>query len=92
VEAFERGDPEANITSIPDALWWAATTVTTVRYDDRFPSTAGGRGVAVVLMITGIALFGFLAGSLASFFVERREEEKIDPQLDELKERTVGAD
>jgi hypothetical protein len=45
-----------------------------------------------VLMITGIALFGFLAGSLASFFVERREEEKIDPQLDELKERTVGAD
>jgi voltage-gated potassium channel len=26
----ERNDPEANITSFGDALWWASTTVTTV--------------------------------------------------------------
>jgi hypothetical protein len=32
-------------------------------------------------MIVGIAVFGLLAGSLASFFVERREEEQVDPQL-----------
>ncbi|MGH2788899.1 MAG: potassium channel family protein [Actinomycetota bacterium] len=74
VESFERDAPEGNIESIPDALWWAITTVTTVGYGDRFPTTAAGRGVGVVLMIVGIALFGMLAGSLASFFVEKREE------------------
>ena len=38
----ERGDPDANITTFGDALWWATTTVTTVGYGDRFPVTAGG--------------------------------------------------
>src|SRR5207247_2902192 len=87
VEEFERGAPNANILSLPDALWWAVTTVTTVGYGDRFPTTAAGRGVGVVLMIVGIALFGFLAGSLASFFVEKRDEHAIDPKLAEIAER-----
>ena len=88
VESFERGAPDSNISSIPDALWWAIATVTTVGYGDRFPVTAAGRGVAVVLMIMGIALFGFLAGSLASFFLEKREDQpEEDPQLREINER-----
>jgi voltage-gated potassium channel len=87
VESFERGSSEANIESIPDALWWAVTTVTTVGYGDYFPTTAAGRGVGVLLMVIGIALFGFLAGTLTSFFVEHREEEKIVPKLAEIAER-----
>lgn len=79
--SFEQGVEGSNIASVPDALWWAITTVTTVGYGDRFPVTAGGRGVAVVLMVMGIALFGFLAGSLASFFLDRDKEESPDPQL-----------
>jgi voltage-gated potassium channel len=87
VQSFEQGAPDGNITSVQDALWWAMTTVTTVGYGDRFPTTAGGRAVGVVLMVLGIALFGFLAGSLASFFVEGREEEKVDPKLQEIADR-----
>jgi voltage-gated potassium channel len=87
VYEFERGMANANITSLPDALWWAMTTVTTVGYGDRFPVTGPGRGVAVVLMVMGIALFGLLAGSLASFFIETREEALTDPKLAEVAER-----
>ena len=36
----ERGDPDSNIKTFPNALWWAATTVTTVGYGDRYPVTA----------------------------------------------------
>jgi voltage-gated potassium channel len=86
VWAFERGSREANITSFPDALWWAVTTVTTVGYGDRFPTTAPSRGVAVVLMVMGIALFGLLAGSLASYFVEP-EEQRQEEELGEIRER-----
>lgn len=87
VESIERDAPEANIEGVGDALWWAVTTVTTVGYGDRFPTTPAGRGVGVVLMVLGIAFFGYLAGALASYFFERDEEDKVDPQLQELGER-----
>lgn len=66
---FEEPARAANITSVGDALWWAATTVTTVGYGDLYPVTTGGRIVGVVLMFTGVALFGALAASLASVFL-----------------------
>jgi len=52
----ERGKPDANIETFGDALWWSATTVTTVGYGDQFPVTASGCLVAVTLMLCGIAL------------------------------------
>lgn len=67
----ERDSPDANIETFGDALWWAATTVTTVGYGDRFPTTGEGRWVAVGLMLAGIALVGVVTGALASWFVDR---------------------
>jgi voltage-gated potassium channel len=51
-----------------DALWWAIVTLTTVGYGDIVPTTFAGRVDAAMIMITGIAILGLLAGSLASFF------------------------
>lgn len=87
VFAFEQGAPGANIGTYSEALWWAITTITTVGYGDKVPTTAAGRGVGVVLMLVGIGVFGLLAGSLASFFVERHEQKDLDPRLDEMSER-----
>jgi voltage-gated potassium channel len=54
--------------SIPSALWWAVTTITTTGYGDKIPATFVGRMLASVLMISGIGLFALWAGILASGF------------------------
>jgi voltage-gated potassium channel len=87
VAEVERNAPEGNIESIPDGLWWAATTVTTVGYGDTFPTTAAGRALAVMLMLIGVGLFGLLAASLASFLIERDEGTAEDASHTEIIER-----
>jgi voltage-gated potassium channel len=72
----EQSTPDANITDFGDAIWWAATTMTTVGYGDRYPVTAGGRLVAVGMMFGGIALLGAVSATLASWLIETVEAEK----------------
>ena len=78
---FEEKAKGSNIHSYPDALWWAIVTVTTVGYGDRYPVSAGGRAVAVVLMLVGIGLIGVLTATVASVFVK----EHTDANKEEFK-------
>lgn len=92
--AFERHAPGANIHSFGDALWWAIVTVTTVGYGDKYPVSAGGRGVAVVLMLTGIGLVGVLSATVASYFVGQRAETdmtELNRRLDRIEALLTSA-
>ena len=71
----ERNVVGSNIKNIEDGLWWAVTTVTTVGYGDRFPTTIEGRLLAVMLMFAGISLVGVITASVASWFVRIAQEE-----------------
>lgn len=55
--------------TIPDAMWWAITTLTTVGYGDVVPITAFGRIVAGITMIVGLGLFALPVGIVATAFV-----------------------
>jgi voltage-gated potassium channel len=72
----ERNDPDANILSFGDALWWATTTVTTVGYGDRFPVTTQGRIIAVGLMLVGIALVGSVTAAVAAWFIGQVQQDR----------------
>jgi voltage-gated potassium channel len=77
----------STILNYGDALWWAIATVTTVGYGDKYPVTAGGRGIAVVLMLVGIGLIGVLTATVASYFVEEkadREKAELTDRLDRI--------
>lgn len=89
VWAVEASQAEPNIVNVGDGVWWAITTLTTVGYGDRYPTSSLGRGIAVVLMLVGVGVFGLLAASLASFFLERGERTNAEPrsELREVLER-----
>jgi voltage-gated potassium channel len=70
----ERGVDGSNIKNFGDGLWWAITTVTTVGYGDRYPTTTEGRFIAIALMIMGISLMGVITASVAAWFVKMGQE------------------
>jgi len=70
----EQNAPDAKILTFADAAWWAITTITTVGYGDLFPVTPMGRLVAAALMMSGIAVLGVVTASIASWLVQRVEE------------------
>jgi voltage-gated potassium channel len=70
----ERDAEGANITTFGDAVWWAATTVTTVGYGDRYPVTTEGRVIAVALMVAGIATVGAVMASIAAWMVAQVQQ------------------
>jgi voltage-gated potassium channel len=70
----EQNAPDAKILTFGDAAWWAITTITTVGYGDLFPVTPIGRMVAAALMMSGIAVLGVVTASIASWLVQRVEE------------------
>jgi voltage-gated potassium channel len=83
VEEAERNGG-GHIHTVADGLWWAAMTVSTVGYGDMVPVTPLGKGIAILLMFVGIGLFSTLAASLASYFIEQRQEDTVDPQIEQV--------
>jgi len=67
-------DPNSNIKSAEDAIWWAYVTITTVGYGDKFPVTTEGRIIAAVLMTAGVGLFGTFTAYISSWFVVVKDE------------------
>jgi len=75
ITIIERDIEGSNIKNFGDGIWWAITTVTTVGYGDKFPTTMEGKFLAVGLMIVGISLMGVITASVAGWFVKMGQGE-----------------
>ena len=56
--------------SIPQSMWWAIVTLTTVGYGDVTPFTFAGKLFATCIMVAGVGLVALPTGILASSFSE----------------------
>ena len=66
--------PGANITNLGDALWWSATTITTVGYGDYTPISPLGRIIAIIVMFAGIGIVVTLVSIISQNRVQRMQE------------------
>lgn len=71
--AVESSDPEANIRTASDAVWYLLVTMSTVGYGDVYPVTDGGRIIGSLIIVVGVGVFGTLTGFLANAFLAPSE-------------------
>jgi voltage-gated potassium channel len=80
-------EQDQDLTTL-DGVWFALVTAATVGYGDIVPTTSGGRVIASVLMVAGIAFAGLLTGALAERFTRKRlGEPSLDDRLVEMSAR-----
>jgi len=63
-------------SSIPAAMWWGVSTLTTVGYGDIYPITPLGKILGAVISLLGIGLFALPAGLLSAGFIEEIRKSK----------------
>ena len=86
--------PEA-FGSIPEAMWWAVATLTTVGYGDVVPITPAGRLFGALVAVIGIGMAALPAGILASGMAERLRrvrDELGESYRDALADGVIDAD
>ena len=82
-------------SSIPDAMYWALITLTTVGYGDITPVTAMGKMIAAMAAISGVIVTALLTGIVATSFAAHMNQKKLffEAQVREaLKDGKIDSD
>lgn len=74
IYAFEREAAGGAMDGYSDALWWTGMLLTTLG-SEYWPRTAEGRMLTLLLSVYAVSVFGYIAATLASYFVERDAQE-----------------
>jgi voltage-gated potassium channel len=70
--------------TLPQALWFTITTVTTVGYGDYVPESSAGRFIAAGLMLTGLGLIPLITSVVVSILVSQRGREGREQEMHHL--------
>jgi voltage-gated potassium channel len=76
----ESTEPNANIQTAEQAIWWALVTISTVGYGDFYPVSTVGHIIGGLVIISGVSFFGVISGYMASVFVAPDEQERNEAQ------------
>lgn len=79
-EEAEPGLPDTQFTSIPQSIYWAIVTMTTVGYGDIVPRTTLGKILSALLILVGYSLIIVPTGFVSAEAVESRRRRKVSTQ------------
>ncbi|MBI4498146.1 MAG: ion transporter [Chloroflexi bacterium] len=81
---FERGAPQASITTLGDAVWWAAAMVTTINAQLE-TTTFEGRVIGLLLRVYGMTVAGYVTAAIAAYLIGQPEPpERAEAEHSEL--------
>ena len=72
------GEVEQGLTSYGHALWWTGMLIASLG-TDFWPQTTEGRVLAMLLSLYGLAVFGYITATLASYFIGRDAQQPAGP-------------
>ena len=80
---FEKDAQPDKFGSIPEAMWWAIATLTTIGYGDVTPITSVGKFFGAIIAIIGIGVVALPSGILASGFTDqlKRRQSNYENEL-----------
>jgi voltage-gated potassium channel len=67
-------DPQSGFTSIPQSIYWAIVTLTTVGYGDISPQTGLGQTLAALIMIIGYGIIAVPTGIVTAELAQTYRE------------------
>jgi voltage-gated potassium channel len=73
--------PNNGFSSIPQSIYWAIVTMTTVGYGDIAPQTPLGQTLASVIMILGYGIIAVPTGIVSAEMVQIKAREKLTTQV-----------
>lgn len=65
---------DSGFTSIPQSIYWAIVTITTVGYGDVTPATVTGKFVSSIIMLLGYAIIAVPTGIVTAEFAKAKAE------------------
>lgn len=95
IYVFEKDAQPDKFGSIPEAMWWAVATLTTVGYGDVTPITALGKVFGSIITVVGIGVVALPSGILASGFSDhlRRRQKTYQEELSRaLEDKIITSD
>jgi voltage-gated potassium channel len=81
----ESPNPNATVTNMDDAFWWAIETITTVAYGEFYPVTPVGKAIATLVMFAAIGILWTLIALVTSTVMAKRIKETPVGLVDETK-------
>ena len=72
---YMESEVNPNVHGLWDSFWWTIVTITTVGYGDITPVTTGGRVLAILLMLGGIATMGAATAAITAYVIERKQSQ-----------------
>ena len=76
---FEHAAQPDLFPNIPESMWWAVVTLTSVGYGDVYPITPIGKLLGGVIAVLGLGLVALPTGILASGFAEEVQQKRQQP-------------
>lgn len=73
----ERGNENASIHNLKDAIWYTIVTLTSVGYGDMTPTSFWGKAIGYFFILSSLVLLGVIISSMSSTIFRMIQENKL---------------